>query len=157
LLIVAVSYCFKKGYADGGLFANNPALAAIGRAYAHFPLVTPENTVVLSLGTGHSLKELKDAENGTTLDWGLQQWAPKLLDLLMEANQLSNEVNLRLLLKNRYHRIDMQFDTDVPLDAVDAIDDLIRVADSVDLSEAEAFILAHFSGTGSPHEHTDDF
>jgi hypothetical protein len=119
--------------------------------------VTPENTVVLSLGTGHSLKELKDAENGTTLDWGLQQWAPKLLDLLMEANQLSNEVNLRLLLKNRYHRIDMQFDTDVALDAVDALDDLIRVADSVDLSEAEEFILAHFSGAGSPHEHTDDF
>lgn len=34
-----------QGYADGGLFANNPALSAIGRAYAHFPLVTPENTV----------------------------------------------------------------------------------------------------------------
>ncbi len=45
-----------QGYGDGGLFANNPSLSAIGRAYAHFPLVTPENTVVLSIGTGHNLK-----------------------------------------------------------------------------------------------------
>ncbi len=109
--------------------------------------MTPENTVVLSLGTGHSLKELKDAENGTTLDWGLQQWAPKLLDLLMEANQLSNEVNLRLLLKNRYHRVDVQFEIDVALDAVDALEHLVAVADKVDLSEAEEFILTHFSGS----------
>ncbi len=133
-----------QGYADGGLFANNPALSAIGRAYAHFPLVTPENTVVLSIGTGHSLKELKDASGNNSLDWGLQQWAPKLLDLLMEANQLSNEVNLKLLLKNRYHRLDVEFSTDVALDAVDALDDLIAVADGVDLDDTEQFIFSTF-------------
>jgi hypothetical protein len=64
-----------QGYGDGGLFANNPSLSAIGRAYAHFPLVTPENTVVLSIGTGHNLKEIKEANGSTTLEWGLQQVA----------------------------------------------------------------------------------
>jgi hypothetical protein len=49
-----------QGYGDGGLFANNPSLSAIGRAYAHFPLVTPENTVVLSIGTGHNLKVTRE-------------------------------------------------------------------------------------------------
>jgi hypothetical protein len=105
--------------------------------------VTPENTVVLSLGTGHSLKELKEAESTTSLDWGLQQWAPKLLDLLMSANELANEVNLKLMLKTRYHRIDTELPEFVALDAVDKMDYLIDLADKVDLSEAEHFILEH--------------
>lgn len=132
-----------QGYVDGGLFANNPGLSAVGRAYAHFPQVTPENTVVLSLGTGHSLKELKEAESTTSLDWGLQQWAPKLLDLLMSANELANEVNLKLMLKTRYHRVDTELPEFVALDAVDKMDYLIELADKVDLSEAEDFILEH--------------
>ncbi len=105
--------------------------------------------MILSIGTGHSLKELKEAELGVSLDWGLQQWAPKLLDLLMEANQLSNEVNLKLLLKSRYNRIDVQFDSEVALDAVDALEHLVTVADAVDLTEAEEFILKHFVGDSS--------
>jgi patatin-like phospholipase/acyl hydrolase len=40
------------GYADGALVAQNPSLAAVGRAYAHFRDVTPENTMVLSIGNG---------------------------------------------------------------------------------------------------------
>ncbi len=79
-----------SGYADGALVAQNPSLAAVGRAYgnfhilaslclfcrmlmcddicvcviryAHFPAVTPENTMVLSIGCGNSLKELKAAD-----------------------------------------------------------------------------------------------
>ena len=133
-----------QGYADGGLFANNPSLSAVGRAYSHFPQVTPENTVVLSLGTGHCLKELKEATHISSLDWGLQQWAPKLLDLLMEANQLSNEVNLKLLLKTRYQRIDTEIPTSISLDSVDCLDELIGIADAVDLEEAEHFIANTF-------------
>ena len=136
-----------QGYADGGLFANNPSLSAVGRAYAHFPLVRPENTVVLSLGTGHCLKELRQATHTTSLDWGLQQWAPQLLDLLMEANQLSNEVNLKLLLKSRYHRIDTEIASTILLDSVDAMDELICIADTVDLSEAEHWIRTTFMGS----------
>ena len=58
--------------------------------------------MVLSIGNGNNLKvqrkrggerrfhpcwpqELAAAEGQKTLDWGLQQWAPKLLDLLMES------------------------------------------------------------------------
>lgn len=62
----------------------------------------------------------------------------------MEANQLSNEVNLKLLLKNRYHRLDVEFATEVSLDAVDALDDLIAVADAVDLTETEQFLFSTF-------------
>lgn len=66
------------GYADGALVAQNPSLAAVGRAYAHFPLVTPENTMVLSIGNGTTQKEISAAVGQRTLDWGLQQWAPKV-------------------------------------------------------------------------------
>ena len=133
-----------QGYADGGLFANNPSLSAISRAYAHFSMVTPENIVVLSIGTGHNVHEVEDARNGTTLDWGLQQWAPRLLDLLMEANQLSIEHTLRLMLKNRYHRLDAELETECVIDDSGAIDRLIAAADSLDLSEVEEFCLSEF-------------
>ena len=40
-----------KGYVDGAMFANNPSMLAVSKACAHFPKVTPENTVVLLLAS----------------------------------------------------------------------------------------------------------
>lgn len=137
-------FSMYQGYADGALVAQNPSLAALGRAYAHFPAVTPQNTMVLSIGCGFNLKEIPEASGQTTLDWGLQQWAPRLLDLLMEANQLTNEHTLRMLLLQRYHRVDTNLPLEIALDDVTTVDRLIQVADSVDLTDTIEYIYSSF-------------
>lgn len=133
-----------RSYVDGAVVAQNPSLLALSRAYAHFPDVTPENCVILSIGTGKSLKDLPAASCVNTLDWGLGQWAPTLVDLLMEATMLTTEHTLNLLLKNRYHNVDHTYDEPVLLDDVAVVDELIVQADSLDLTLAEEFIVTTF-------------
>jgi predicted acylesterase/phospholipase RssA len=135
-----------QGYADGGLFANNPSISAVSRAYSHFPGVTPDNTVVFSIGCGMSLKQIEVASRETHLDWGLKQLSGYFVDLLMESNQLSNEYTLRMLLPGRYHRLDSMLPRNVSLDDVTAVDEIIKAADSVDLNDAEQFLVTTFFG-----------
>ena len=39
-----------RGYVDGGIVANNPAIVAVTKAMAHYPHVTMRNVAVLSIG-----------------------------------------------------------------------------------------------------------
>ena len=59
-----------KGYVDGAMFANNPSMLAVSKACAHFPKVTPENTVVLSVGVGNF--PISIATGPEDLDWGVK-------------------------------------------------------------------------------------
>jgi hypothetical protein len=72
------------------------------------------------------------------------QWAPNLVDLLMEANQLSTENTLKVLLRNRYHRVDAQLPVPVHLDDVACLNKLIEAADAMDLGDAEEFLVTTF-------------
>ncbi|OJH33935.1 patatin-like phospholipase family protein [Cystobacter ferrugineus] len=58
-----------QGYADGGLFANNPTLAAVAQAL-YAKVTTREELRVLSLGTGDSVDYLE----GYNESWGYAKW-----------------------------------------------------------------------------------
>ena len=114
--------------ADGGVWANNPALAAVIDA-THRLSVDIQNIRILSLGTGHSR-----AAYGTQTDknWGLLNgWkGRRFIDFLLSLQAQSTQNYLHLLLgEEQLLRLDFESDTQLPLDDATCLNDLVSRAD----------------------------
>lgn len=113
---------------DGGLWANNPSLAAV--IDAMYRLGKDQATIqVLSLGTGHS-KTSYGVHNNRK--WGLfRGWkGPEFINFILSLQSQSTHNYLQLLLKkNQVLRIDFESDLPLPLDKCSYIDDLVSRAD----------------------------
>mmetsp|Transcript_10513 Transcript_10513/g.31682 ORF Transcript_10513/g.31682 Transcript_10513/m.31682 type:complete len:461 (+) Transcript_10513:51-1433(+) len=128
-----------QGYVDGGLFANNPSVVALGKTLLHLPQLRRRDVRVLSVGTGAWPKKVVHA----SADAGLAQWSPYLLDLLLDASNLSADIAMTYLMKtSRYCRLDPQFVDQhaVALDDANALPRLLRLGRSADLSHASRFL-----------------
>lgn len=129
--------------ADGGLWANNPALAAVIEAQKVLG-IKPDNIQVLSIGTGHT-KTMYGTNNSKK--WGLLNgWKNKHFISFILSLQSQSALNyLRLQLRReQVMRIDFESDQPLPMDDVSVIDDLITKADrdfSHDSKEIREFIL----------------
>lgn len=148
-----------KGYVDGGIVANNPTIIAVAKAIAHFPNVTSRNIAVLSLGAGtyprhtNIFSKAKDVDKNKNkneinhADWGIKQWIPFLLDLILDGDSVTTEMTLHYLLRGNgmYHRIDPLLPRQIPLDDVMAVDELKEFANSIDLSETFKYVDAKFT------------
>ena len=113
--------------ADGGLWANNPTLAAIIDAQYRLN-VKFENIHVLSVGTGHAKKYYGTNDNkwwGFMFGWG----GRKFIDFLLSLQALSTNNYAQLMLRERLLRLDFESDIPLPLDDCSANDDLIARAD----------------------------
>jgi uncharacterized protein len=86
-----------KGYIDGGIVANNPSVIAATKAIAHNPHVSMRNVIVLSLGAG-SFPRHAAVNLGKNSDWGLRQWIPVLLDLLLDGDSVTIDMVMHYLL-----------------------------------------------------------
>jgi patatin-like phospholipase/acyl hydrolase len=82
---------------DGGVFAVNPGMCAWAEARA---LELPQETVVLSLGTGSLIRRIPydDAK-----DWGLIQWARPILDVVFDGSSDTVDYQLVQLLGEDHH------------------------------------------------------
>jgi len=82
---------------DGGVFAVNPGMCAWAEARA---LALPEETVILSLGTGSLIRAIPydDAK-----DWGLLQWARPILDVVFDGSSDTVDYQLVQLLGEDHH------------------------------------------------------
>jgi len=67
--------------ADGGLWANNPALVALSEALGKRLNIKKKNIRILSIGTGIGFKyyDLNDYQK----NWGLVRWGKGLIDTIM--------------------------------------------------------------------------
>lgn len=113
---------------DGGLWANNPALVAVIDAQKRLG-INYDDIQVVSIGTGHSKVAYGLKHKG---DWGLATgWRHKEFISFMLSLQSQSALNyLKLHLKpEQILRIDFESDTDLPLDDVSEIDNLISLAD----------------------------
>ena len=114
--------------ADGGVWANNPALAAVIDAQKRLGIKL-ENIKILSIGTGHPRQFY-----GVNPDrkWGLlKAWGGHMfIDFLLSLQAQSAHNYLQLLLKpEQIVRLDFESDNPLPLDNYDEIDNLISRAD----------------------------
>lgn len=113
---------------DGGVWANNPSLAAVIDAQYRLG-IDKADIRVLSLGTG-----LSKTEYGMDLDkdWGIMKgWGGRdFIDFLLSLQAQSTQNYLQLLLeKHQLLRLNFESDNHLPLDDVREIDNLIAKAD----------------------------
>ncbi len=141
---VAPSYFpVYQGYIDGGVAASNPAMCAVAQAlHIHTGGQLLENIVLLSMGTGYNPHYIavKDA------DWGLAQWAPHMLNIMLEADSNIVDYQCRQLLDERYLRIDPVLPKPIGLGSIQAIPDLLEVAEAVDITSAVEWVNRNFLG-----------
>lgn len=74
---------------DGGVYLNNPALAAVAELVKHGHRGEPVQLAqikCLSLGTGIHLKDLDEAKSSS---WGIFSWARPITDVMMQASSMS--------------------------------------------------------------------
>jgi len=121
---------------DGGVAANNCTVCAM--ALAESRLVALSSLKVLSIGTGHYPTVV---EGG---DCGLIYWGQNILGPLIDGGSEVAEYQAYQFLREEgtYHRCQPDLSEDIPLDAVERIDDLVAIAEAVDLTNTVDWLSA---------------
>lgn len=121
------------GYIDGGVYANNPSMCALAQCLdaRHAGAPSLGDVRLFSLGTGQSLEHIP----GRTHDWGYAQWVKPLIRLMLDGVAGIADYQCRQILLGRYERLAPEFPpgVNIPMDAVDRIDDMVAFARSVPL------------------------
>ncbi|SMC23110.1 Patatin-like phospholipase [Andreprevotia lacus DSM 23236] len=123
-----------RGYIDGGVYANNPSMCALAQTQdSRLQTPIPFDTVhMLSLGTGYSDTCIDGSEQ-----WGVLEWAPKLVSVLTDGvNEVADFQVRQLLGDARYQRVSAPLQGDVKLDDVNAIPALLRAGEGADITHA---------------------
>ncbi len=142
-----------QGYIDGGVVANNPAMCAVAQALSTARLtarptggaaasrtVRLEDLAVLSIGTGRAPQHIA----GQSADWGLSQWARPVIDIMINGGVDVVDYQAAHLLGGRYLRLNPRLDSNIPLDAVEAVPALVTLAESIELGPALDWIRQAF-------------
>jgi hypothetical protein len=105
---------------DGGVFANNPTMAAVVEARR---LYNPSKYLVVSIGTGSQPNTINVEE---ALTWGGDgPWIVPILNILMSGSAETTNTEVAALLPGEYNRFDISLATPAPggLTASSAMDD----------------------------------
>jgi patatin-like phospholipase/acyl hydrolase len=99
--------------ADGGIFANNPAIIAITDVRTRHPNINKKNLNLISIGTGKvALREPSELSNAGIFGWVMQA---KLIDVMMATNcelsewqssVLSNSIRIQIELEQELGAMD---------------------------------------------------
>jgi uncharacterized protein len=125
------------GHVDGGVVANNPSVCALAQALCEEGGDQPIGNVrLLSLGTGRNPKYIA-RENA---DWGLLQWAPHLVELMLDGGTNLAHFQCRQILRSRYRRLDPYLQRPVAMDNVKELDHLLNIANLENLDQTADWI-----------------
>jgi uncharacterized protein len=103
-----------SGLVDGGVWANNPSVCAAAEMARLWP---GEPHRVVCLGTGQSIAHIRPAD---AAGWGLVRWAPRIVDVLMDAGMPGVSYQMSALLGDRYIEINPDLgDLDPAMDRTD--------------------------------------
>lgn len=127
-------------YIDGGVVVNNPSVCAIAQvlkqssftvSHEMYSTNSLENIRLLSMGTGRNPMRIEE----TDVDWGVVQWIPELLYIMMDGGVGIADYQCRQFLGDNYFRVNPKLKRSIPLDGIEYIGDLIRIANNIDLTE----------------------
>lgn len=119
-----------QGYVDGGVVAGNPSMAALAQALE--PTTGGQalaDVSLLSIGTGRNARHLAAQSN----DWGWVQWAPHIIEIVLDGTSGVADYECRQLLGQRYHRLNPLLPERINLDDVEKIPRLAEIAARVSL------------------------
>jgi predicted acylesterase/phospholipase RssA len=126
------------GYVDGGVFANNPAMCALAQTLDDrlaIP-IAPTAIRMLSLGTGFTATYFDDDEN-----WGLAQWALRLVDLLTDGVLGVAGFQVQQLLgTSNYVRLTVPLGQKIAMDDPGMIGILRQLGSKIGISDALSLI-----------------
>ena len=127
---------------DGGLWANNPSILCLTEALSKFRKNIDE-VKILSIGTGHSENMYTGEPHwGILTGWGKQ----KLVSYVMAVQSQASTNMAKLVLREKYLRLDSAIEDTWGLDNVEPLDNLKALADR-DFTE-RADKLKAFIGRG---------
>ncbi len=130
-----------QGFVDGGVVANNPAMAALAQALdTGTGKQNLEDIRLFSIGTGVSPTFI----SGDTHNWGIAQWAHSLVNMMIEGMMGVADYECSRVLREKYFRLAPILPAPVALDAVDKIPDLIADANKVDLAASVSWLKTNF-------------
>ena len=132
-----------QGYIDGGVATSNPAMCALAQAInPHTGGQSLGNIALLSMGTGYNPHYLPILD----ANWGLAQWAPHMLKIMMEAGTFTVDYQCRQILGESYLRINPPLPVPIGLGSVKFIPTLLEIADTVDTGSAVEWVNRYFLG-----------
>ncbi|KAH3767305.1 patatin family protein [Pelomyxa schiedti] len=129
-----------QGCVDGGVFASNPAFAALPLIIGTNPQAlgfSPSQVVLLSLGTGRTSKSYFDP---SFKDGGVIKWGPRVVDLFQSGAEGLCEWACQMTLSDRYHRVSPILSSDIKLDEFQHFAELKSMATAEDLSATFAWL-----------------
>jgi patatin-like phospholipase/acyl hydrolase len=85
---------------DGGVFVNNPAMAAYAEARRLYPNAT--DFLVAAVGTGDRQDHI---HYSSARKWGLLRWAKQIVPVFMDSVSEAVDYELRWILKCKYYRL----------------------------------------------------
>src|SRR6266850_4250795 len=85
---------------DGGVFVNNPSMAAYAEARVLYPDAT--RIIVVSIGTGDRQDQIPYSQ---AKEWGLLGWAKQIVPVFMDSVSEAVDYELRGLPGCTYHRL----------------------------------------------------
>jgi hypothetical protein len=128
-------------YVDGGVVANDPAMAALAQAIdKDTGAQRLEDLRIFSFGTGNNPTYIA----GHDLDWGIAQWAKPLVSLMIDGVMGVAEYQCRRLVGKNYFRLEPDLPKPIAMDDASAVEELIGYANAVDLSAAVTWLKADF-------------
>jgi len=120
-------------FVDGGVAVNNPSMCALAQA------LNPglggqkiDDIRLISVGTGQHPKYLEQCD----VNWGILEWAPHLVDLLMEGSNGLGDYQCRQVLGGNYCRVNPVLPEVIGLDDVSRVRQLRDIAATADISGA---------------------
>jgi hypothetical protein len=122
------------GFVDGGVFANDISMCALAQTQDNRNIMSiPLSSVrILALGTGFAPCSIGGEEN-----WGLAQWAPRLVDLLTDGVLGVADYQTRQMIGTQnYSRLSPLMAEPIAMDDTSQMGVLQRIGNAVDIQPA---------------------